>query len=583
MVVKEAGDERSSSWFKWSRWHCTAFILAAATSFQVAATSLTKSPIFNEPAHLVAGLGHWNHGDFDRYQVNPPLARLCQTLLPTFVCPAVATDLSPESSSNRSEFWIGRSYFETFPERSDVGLRLARVSNQGFLWLALALSWTLAGGRSRPSVGLSAVALFAANPVLTGWYAYAVPTGPSVAMSLLALAAFLRMVARPRWSRIGVAGLAFGLAVGTKSSLALLAPFLLVSAIGLHWRRGLWRRTWFWLRRVPAYAFAATLALNAVYGFAPRTDLESLPLESVRMTDFRSAAASIPGLGTAIGVALPKPFVRGIDIQMRDFERGMESYLMGVTADHGWKSYYVYGWLYKTPIILLAVQCVAFASFRPRGRRPSRSDGAIRYRTLLISAAGFFVAVSLHDGFSGHYRYSLPAIGLATPAIATVLNRRRRPSLMSKLMMSGAVAQGLMAGTNGIAYFNELPTGMPANCVPLVGSSSSWGQDFGESILQADRMSDRAYCKIESPVTPNYYGVGRPTRVGVVNAGGGSVVILRGFHFLSDAEVTLGQDRDVVATFFSDHPVHHRIGNSVSVYFVRSDHRLNVIPEPPNR
>ncbi|HAC93058.1 MAG TPA: hypothetical protein DCF63_20865, partial [Planctomycetaceae bacterium] len=51
---------------------CHAGLLAVGGSWM--------SPTLDEPAHLVAGLSHWQRGDFSLYRVNPPLVKLIATV-----------------------------------------------------------------------------------------------------------------------------------------------------------------------------------------------------------------------------------------------------------------------------------------------------------------------------------------------------------------------------------------------------------------------------------------------------------------------------------------------------------------------
>ncbi len=46
----------------------------------LAYSAWAHSPTFNEPAHLAAGMSHWQFGRFELYRVNPPLVRMLAAL-----------------------------------------------------------------------------------------------------------------------------------------------------------------------------------------------------------------------------------------------------------------------------------------------------------------------------------------------------------------------------------------------------------------------------------------------------------------------------------------------------------------------
>ena len=69
-------------------------LLVAHTAL-LAYSAYVHSPTFDEPAHLTAGISHWQFGNFQLYQVNPPLVRMVAAL------PVIAVGVSTDWASFR--------------------------------------------------------------------------------------------------------------------------------------------------------------------------------------------------------------------------------------------------------------------------------------------------------------------------------------------------------------------------------------------------------------------------------------------------------------------------------------------------
>ena len=88
-------------------------------------SAFVHSPMTDEIAYFASGIGHWRYGDFELYNVNPPLARVIGTLpvhiaMPwneddldkCFACIGSSTDAPGIPVSNRKEFLIGDRLIE---------------------------------------------------------------------------------------------------------------------------------------------------------------------------------------------------------------------------------------------------------------------------------------------------------------------------------------------------------------------------------------------------------------------------------------------------------------------------------------
>ncbi len=185
--------------------------------------------------------------------------------------------------------------------------------------------------------------------------------------------------------------------------------------------------------------------------------------------------------GTWLGslpVPLPAPYVEGIDLQARDFDRyaaNRASFLIaGRRVEGGRYYYYLYGFLVKSPLALIGLLAVAAALLR---RRSGRS---IDLGLLLLVPLSVLVFVSLQTGMNKHVRYVLPLLPfltvLASASARAWQEERRWSRLLVGLLMVWVALAGLRACRDPLAYFNEAAGGPRGGTRLLAGSNADWGQ-----------------------------------------------------------------------------------------------------------
>ena len=128
------------------------------------------------------------------------------------------------------------------PWRSDA---LVPLMNLGWLALALLAGWCLGATVGRPSLGLVMAAPVAALPVMI--VTQAGTARVDMAAVALTLTSVSLLFQRPRTTRsCALAGLALGLAVGSKMAVLPLAGALVVAVAAVLWRRGAAHQAWAW-------------------------------------------------------------------------------------------------------------------------------------------------------------------------------------------------------------------------------------------------------------------------------------------------------------------------------------------------
>ncbi|MEM9505575.1 MAG: glycosyltransferase family 39 protein, partial [Cyanobacteria bacterium P01_E01_bin.43] len=449
-------------------------LLTIQTGFLVYSAKI-HSPTWDEVGHLAAGISHWELGRFELYSVNPPLVRTIAAA-PVYLLdpPEMDWDFYRNDPSMRSEVFLGRRMIELNGERSWNQFFLARLA---VIPIALLGSWLcFLWGRDLfgPKAGLFALALWAVSPNVLGYGWVFTPDLASGVAMLGCSYLFWRWMQAPGWAGAILLGLGTGLAMLTKSvwlALPLVYAVVWASFAVVAWRRrgdvadteptvaesprpptartftgnvAGWCRSVVSLfqsaARLPVSQLAAAsllalVMLNGFYGF--RGTLQ--PLGELTFVSERLAGPAIepevdpnctecgdpvpvvmPGnryaeswLG-AVPIPVPANFLQGVDVQLRDFERGRfdrgwMSFLNGTWRSGGWWYFYLVGLFYKVPLATWALiglaTVVAIVAYR-QGDAVQRQGVWI----LWAPAVGLLLLLSSTTGVTRYIRYALPVL-----------------------------------------------------------------------------------------------------------------------------------------------------------------------------
>jgi Dolichyl-phosphate-mannose-protein mannosyltransferase len=439
----------------------------------LAYSATRHSPTINEPGHLAAGLSHWRFGRFEAYCVNPPLVR-CVAALPVMAA-GYREDWNGffDSPGARPEFQMGKDFIRANGERSIWLFVIARWACIPFALTGgvLCYRWSRELWKSKVA-GIISALLWCFDPNILAHGELITPDCAAASLGLGAGYFFWRWLRHPSWYHALAAGILMGLAELTKATWILL--FALWPLLWVYW---LWtesaetqmdrplsdelltmsspRRQLCWIKRSSQAVSIQLIALgmlNAAYGFdGTFTRLKGLTFVSTCLTGLENPGTPGNRLSKSplgrIPIAVPAPYLRGIDLQKMDFERpGHASYLRGEWKYGGWWYYYLYGLAVKTPhgtqaVMVLACLLVITSGVRRRARTRSRGNVSVgRVPTQVVSASLIDVAgscrcatsyypkapdlvvllgpavcvlvlVSLELGFNDHIRYVLPAFG----------------------------------------------------------------------------------------------------------------------------------------------------------------------------
>jgi hypothetical protein len=483
----------------------------------------------DEVGHLAAGVAHWKTGDFSPYRVNPPLVRMLATLPVMVAKPETDYSHPRDIPGERSEWPLGQKIMKANAPRYFDLLCLARLA--GVLWSVLGglLVFCWACELYGTGGGFLALFLWCLCPTILAFAQFIVPDVPATVAGLAATYAFWRYLRGPSWERALLAGFLLGIAQLTKFTLLVL--YGVWPLLGLLWlfcpegavlRRAGWRRLTIHGSMV---ALASLYVVNAGYSFEGSfKQLGDYPFVSRLFAGappegFRRYEGGLYGnrfhetLLDHMIVPLPADFVRGIDVQRIDFEKGLNSYLAGVwrrEGEGGWWYYYLYALAVKVPLgtWVLVLANLVLSIGHARCRVSWRDEAA-----LALPATAILALVSSQTGFNHHMRYVLPIfpfVMVSTGKLAYFVRVSCWPATLTILSLLGwAAVSCLSVYPHTMSYFNELAGGPENGSAHLVDSNIDWGQDL---LALKDWLDQHPECR---PLHLAYFGLVDPRILGI--------------------------------------------------------------------
>jgi len=476
------------------------------------------SPNHLEASLLPSGYLHLKYGRFDVAQVNTPLSRMaCSLPLFLFEPHEEWGSLHFNEDGHRPEYPIGEEFIEnnlsSVREMFFAGRVVAALFSLIGAFSVYKIAQHLYGGNS----AMLAFVLWCFSPLILGHGSTIGHDVPGAAMLAFAFLCYLRMSQSGRLLDVVVFGLASGFAFLTRTTnAAVIGLWLICWLIRPAHVRSLKAAT----RQSGKMAFVLAImlfVLNIGYEFSGSlTPLGEFEFRSRalsgRLADKASGNRFRGTIWQDIPVPLPSDFVRGLDLQQRDFETPpSKSYMCGEWRARGWWYYYLFAWAIKTPIGFQMTFLIALATFF----HDLRGKAARQHETLLLGTACFvFLLASVKSGFTTHYRYVLPAFPFVAVLSARVWRNSDRP-LIARYACAGLVGFGIISSMlvypHSIAYFNQFVGGPKNGGKYLLHSSCDWGQDI--YLLEdwyhnnRDQIGKEIYVQCNGKLKPRLLGI----------------------------------------------------------------------------
>lgn len=484
------------------------------------------SPVIDEPAHLAAGLSHWQVGDFALYRVNPPLVRMVAT------SPLLRTSIKTDWKGlrydlrGRAEFSGGAHLVNANGSAIFWYVTVARCACIPFSLIGAVVCYRWARLLFGKAAGLLAATLWCFSPTVLAHGSLMTPDCAATAVGLAACYTFWRWLMAPSFGQSTCAGIVLGAAEACKSTWIIL--FGLFPVIWLAYRLGFARG-----QSKPAGAqLAAILAiawwlLLSAYGWQGVG--ASVGELTLRSSLFRRAFGEEIGNGeyrvrpavAKLPLPLPLDYVIGLDTQARDLEGPNRSFLRGEWRTRGWWYYYVYGLAVKEPVGALALAVISLTwwfmvAFRAKWRRRfslRRTRFLAASALMTVCPLAVLISASASTGMNHHVRYVMPVVPYLY-VLGSGLAVRRGPWAAVRRTLSYAlgaymVVSSLWAFPHSLSYFSELAGGPVGGFRHLNNSNIDWGQDllFLREWKRRHEPDEPIYLAYFGRVNPKYAGI----------------------------------------------------------------------------
>lgn len=508
---------------RWCIWAFAGLLVGQALSLGYVATRLSPTP--DEFPNLCAGLSYLRTGRFDFYSVNPPLIKVFAAL------PALAADLEvpPVSlASARPEFVAGIEVGRTGGQQAVQSLIAARWVAILFVLIGTVALYRLGNQLRGPVCGLIAAALWATSPLTLAYGPLLSFDVASCSVGLMATSTFIGWLRSKSLGDALIASLWLGLAILIKFTWLLLFVLWPVWAVmRLRSKRTQDSTTAKPLIRLSAPAQLAAilgigwLLVNAGYRFQefgmPLGEFTFVSellsgLEQEQQQSLRPGNRFAGSFLASFSVPAPAPMVRGIDIQKRDFEKGLPAYRLGKWYETGIWYYYALGFAAKLPLGMLVLSIlgtiVAIRDARGRvknfhlgiigtGTRGRKAAASLRERivlwttdeiiALIVVPGCVLLLISSQTGMNNHFRYALVLLGqlclLAAIGVTSFAPHLRFPRAgatraVCVLLLATTLVAPVPSFPYCHSYCNLAFGGQRSNADLLGGSAADWYQGW---------------------------------------------------------------------------------------------------------
>lgn len=585
LVATYPAHTESYCFMKPSRMHQVCFTAALFVHILLlVGLSSQYAPTMDEPAHLAAGYRIWNTGRQDLYVVNPPLVKCVAAFPLLFLRPNVDWSGISDEPGYRDEFHVGEKFLKINLDRPWL-LMLSRWACIPFSLIGGIVVFKWAREVFGATSGWISLFLWVFDPNVLGNGCLIAPDLAGSSMGVLAGYLFWRWLGiQSLWAACW-AGLGLGLALLSKATFLVFGPAWIL-LWGVH-RYQLRTCNGCWKREVGQLLLILTLScyvLNLGYGFVGTCT----PLKSYRFVSRMLAGNLLQGQvssnrfqGTILGevpVPVPRQFLRGLDLQKKDFESGRWSYLGGKQTWRGSWYFYLAAILMKSPLGYGVLLIIALSAIR-------RGSAVPRHSAALIALPGVAVIafVSFEQGFACFVRYVLPALPFAIVLMGAaghwIDSGSRVARCVVGLTLTWIAGSSLWCYPYSLSYCNELVSGSVNGYRYLSDSNIDWGQDlyFVQDWLKQhpecqpvtlawNELLDPKIIGIDLPQTPS------PAQVEESDVRQCSHNLFEGWHIVCVSALNASDQR---YAYLRGMKTVDRIGYSVMVYHMDKEQAKN--------
>jgi len=451
----------------------------------------TQSLTYDEPVHLATGIELWEHGHVERWNDQPPLARL---LLSAPILTSADRWNLHDDGPTAANFWTfhvrdpDQLAWRTRPVNVALGLLLAAT-----LWLA-------ARSYFSELSATFALALLALSPPLIAHFSLATVDGLAVVCFFAATLALVAWLRRPSWLMTVALGAVLGAYLLSKFSAPPIAAVMITIAAmtrsSLPWRTRM-------VKLAAASCIGAVLVWSA-YGF------------QIDAITFRGGDLSGPyAPAHTVVVPLSGMAPHTMQVPAADYlsawggvvqhaTRGQPASLLGETRRRGgWRTYYPAVAILKWPLLVLLIAAVALVSaFRQR-----------RWTTdfvILFGLPALYFAIATTSNLDVGDRYILPVYPFLLLACAGAYRALEGRQWLRPAVAVLIVLQAVDCWRYAPDYLSYMNVFVPSDrpYALLSDSNLDWGQGLiALRRYQRTHSSEELHLAYFGGVDPAAYGL----------------------------------------------------------------------------
>jgi hypothetical protein len=498
-----------------------------------------KSLTADEPGHALAGYTYWRFND---YRINPENGNLPQRwmAIPLILGGYAFPPLDTEAWKNANLSAVSDQWF--YRLGNDLsGMLLRGRAMSGLLAVFLgAIVWWWSRRLFGPAGGMLSLLLFVLDPTVLANGALMTSDAAGALFMVASLLGVWTVLHRISPGRVLLSALLMGALFVSKLSAFLIVPVALALAgirlfagppptLEFRGSRSLSSPR----SRLVAFGAVAAVHLAVVvfviwssYGFRFRAIADDSPAGS----GFGAPWADIVGKSPPAGQpdsrpvparmldclrsrrVLPEAYLYGAAYVWK-FSSFRSGFLNGQVGFRGWRSFFPYTFLVKTPLPILGVMLLGLFALRRRRA----------YETLpLWIMFGVYWAAAIGSHLNIGHRHILPTypllfvlcgaagswVGAGTVAGATKRQSRLLGAALCTLMAAAAL-EAAISFPNYLAYFNLIAGGPDNGYRHLVDSSLDWGQDLPalKRYIDSHHSEGPAYLSYFGCASPDYYHI----------------------------------------------------------------------------
>lgn len=472
-----------------------------------------KSNTVDEVVHITAGQAYWSLNDYRLAPESGNLPNRIAALSFRFGKKQYPIDTDSDSWKESNQWVVTREWwYESGHEPREMLFR-ARMSMLGVNLLGLGLVFLLAAHLWGRGAGYFALVVAGFSPNFLGHMPLATSDFMGAWTLVLATVCYARMLGKTSLSSIALAGLTAGVAIITKHSGLILGPVAMVLLLWqLHRDRS--------FRIIPASLLAALIAWAVIWtaygwrytaGNPAAGPFSGFQVEWVTVKEGGFLSRSIIEFGRQFRL-LPEAFLFGLDFIIARSDRG--GYLNGAYSPDGYKLFYFWNFLYKTPPPALLLHVTGWSFLLAALAKRQTSPTPVMRSLLVLGGAYAFILLTTRMNIG--YRHAFTALFISCIISSLVFKKLyakdRRMGMAACLLALSLVPLAALNSQRFISYVNFIGGGERKGHVNLTDSSLDWGQDLPVVADYIERATEanpdeNFYLCITGTGLPEFYGI----------------------------------------------------------------------------